>query len=228
LVAATLTDAPVLATSLDHLTGRLYPIALFERGNVMASAINESDFSNPASLYKEDGIVPHLELGQIPTSFHTIFAHNNLIVQSNQRNPSFAESQLVQNPTTVKITPSTIPAAVRYPNLYDTSNTVFGLVLPLTSDNSERHSDISREHLETIIHQAEYPLSHSAHASPGKDFANTNTLLIETRDIEQSRMIAELMDQKSWMQDWRNKPETQVILAEVNSFGKTKQCVGYN
>lgn len=211
-------DKPVIASTTDYISGRIYPLAVLESNGTLSSGIYDLD--NPEKMY-ENGI-PEVEEEALPKKIRYLLERNKHVADElNRVFPGFAESQRVQNPHTVCITTTTRPLAIRYPGHFYAPNRGFSLSLPYTK-TGDREIMIAREDFEEVANQAEYPISRSRNARPGESFHSTRNLLIETPYLAESRRIAHYLMQYPWMQEWMNMGDRQILVAQIKTADKTR------
>lgn len=218
---ARITDKPVMAATQDHLTEIIYPIAVFlEKGNHKLTAIRLGDIAgdqyNPTRLYA-DGI-PVLPDYLIPPNFLELLEANRKEVAYLEKHyPNLRKKQKVQNPKMVVITTAIMSMRVRYPTISQEPGSLFKLNVPRKKEGT--HTSISHADLTRTLNQAQYPIQHSVknHDDPTKPFSATNTVLIETGDMDLSRKLAGEAVEKPWMKDWLSLPDHQIIVARTQA-----------
>ena len=223
--AAEHTDKIVAAGMQDHITGEIIPVAVFaDRGRKSACAIP------PRKLYEslyyphrdksreiyQNGL-PHLSDNEIPDEMlEFLFQNRSQVEEMKEMYPDLSEIKKVQNPGLILISTDIRPAVVRYPSL-EAPGSFFELRVPRQKMNGNIQIDVNE--LERVLNQAEYPITHATHnfGKDGKSFAHTRQLLIETRNMNKSRHLAEAIVQKPWMQEWLKIDGIQVLTAQTVS-----------
>lgn len=219
-------ETPVLAATTDHLTGLMYPLAVFmHRGRSIELATPaywlEPNRYNPAEIY-EHGI-PRLRDNQVPDIFLDLLEKNVERVRELMLEPNFAESQRVQNPGTLLLATSPIQAGDRYPGLYGRPNTAFKLHLPIHKSEAGVVT-IPQDWLSGILVQTQYPVMHTNETTDRhKPFGRMDRVVIETPTMDMSREVARSMMERPWMQDWLKDPRRKVIITQVQS-GNTQDA----
>ncbi|HRN96284.1 MAG TPA: hypothetical protein PLD54_02465 [Candidatus Levybacteria bacterium] len=222
--AAKSTDKIVFAASQDHLSGLAHPIAWFaNHGKISASAIPQGDIYemmyNPESFdarrVYENGF-PTLKAGEMPNVLAEFFETNQQqVAEMAEKYPDLRDRKKVQDPGVIILSTDIRPVVVRYPGL-EVPGSFFELRVPRTKINGV-DIQIDVDELERVLNQAEYAITHAtAHAGQkGKSFASMKQLLIETRTMDKSRHLADVITQKLWMQDWLQLGDTEILLAQT-------------
>jgi len=202
---ARITRKPILVTTIDHISEKMYPLAAItnQGKNIHAcigiSTLWVSSKYDPTNVYG-DGI-PTIDVAAIPEEFGDIISENrNLAERFHTNYLDFEQSQKVQNPQIMIITTSIITPKRRFPIL-ERPNSVFTLTLPYIKEEGQVVG-IDPGKLKNIKNQAEYAISNKL---TGHGFSDMTTVLFDTRDMQTSRAIAEVFLQESWMQQWREQ-----------------------
>lgn len=213
---AQLTNKPILAGTVDHVSLRVHPFAIIEEnGKKVTSSVRLDKWFDTDFIYQK-GALPVLSLDQIPSEFRRILGRNEGLVCDYSSLPGFRESQKVQNPYALVISTSFIPAALRFPDVFGLPNRVFELTLPFKKANKQIL--IEADQARKVIAQSKYPISHSAKAKPGEDFSNMHLVMIDTPSLDLSRQIGQELVNEEWMQQWMAKrPENQVWVSQIRS-----------
>lgn len=210
---------PTLAAVQDHLTTRLYPIAVltspidYKTPVDLISLIVKYD---PSLLY--ENLIPTLKDGDIPEIFRGFLdAANNQMRKFLMDYSNFKENERVQNPRMVVLSTEPRSMRVRYPFIMERPGIAFKLHVPRKKLESGKIV-INPEVLEDIVEQAQYPFEHAVEhfGDPSKDFSKTGVFLVETGDIEVSKQIAERVKQEPWMQKWISQDDHEIWLAQTD------------
>lgn len=225
---ASLTDKPVMSATVDHLTGKIYPIAVFSKsGRQVMAAIPidkiESNLQNFGRVSNyENGIIPTLKIEDLPNNFAELIENNSKQVEYLFNTiPNFSLSQKNQNPHTVCASSVLMPLANRYPETYRNPNTHFKVFLPQNIDGGKRYDE---NKLVPILEQLKYPLLNAIKNSKnGGNFSTVRNIMIETSNIGASESICQFLLNDSVVKRWIqiNNGEVGILATEV-SKGKTK------
>lgn len=204
---------PALAAVQDHLTTRIYPVAVFLGGTDYKSAPDLIDLAikyDPAMLY-EDGI-PTLKDSDIPDIFREFLDAANAQMKHLLANYSnFREMQEVSNPRMVILSTEPRSLRVRYPQTMSRPGIAFKMHLPRERLESGTIS-IKSSVLQDIRNQVQYPFSHAIEhfGLADQSFSKTDIFLIEAPEFEIAedlgRTLAEEPPVKEWLQ--RTNPFT--------------------
>lgn len=210
---------PVLAASQDHLDHTVYPVAFFQMIDdqmTSISAVRNIDILkyDPKSVY-ENGI-PTIREASLPDAFLELLEQNKAEVQDlYAKYPNIRTLQKVQKPRTVMFSTDIRSAKIKYPRLSEAPGSIFKVFVPREKmDGSVRIKD---EDLINSFNQLQYPIDNAV-KNFGRDdepFSNTDRLIIETADIEQSRRIAQEASKHKWMTDWMNLSDRKIILVQT-------------
>lgn len=205
-------NKPVVATITDHITGLIYPIALFDQ-NVSISKFTSVD--DAAALYR-DGL-PTIDESYLPKEIQYLLESNRRVVEElHEAYPNFTESQKVQNPDTVFITTTVRPPAIRYPRHFYLPNTNFVITMPYSKIDNK--VEVWREDFDEVARQLYFPLSAATLAQPGQSFSATKNLVIETPKIALSRRIANmLVDEFDWVRRCIKEKDLQILVSQTHS-----------
>ena len=216
-----------LATLQDHDTGRLLPIAVFTGGDTIVSSIHLEDLLNfdPRKIYS-DGI-PELQGNKIPDIFDAfIDAHAVRMENVRQEYPNLREMQRVQNPATVVISSESRPLQELYPETFGRPGSVFKISIPRGSIDSV--APIEGSPRELAIGQALYPIGNSVgNFDTEGPFADTNTVLIETSNLDVSKALAREMMSYEEMRLWMKLPMRRILTSEMIE-GQLQRVVVYD
>ena len=112
-----------------------------------------------------------------------------------------------------------VPVALRYPETFGRPNEAF--VIRKAFDKSEESEVLETDiDFKSIVGQLFYPLKQA-------DFPRTNTILIETPNIQMSEKIASRLLQIDFVKDWVERRQGRIIVAQLKSH-ETKQLKYYN
>ena len=231
---ASLTEKPVLAATVDHLTGLIYPFALFKDfGKSVNTSIPYSEALQNLREIKmwskyEGNKIPVLQNEQMTQDFIDLLQFNrSQVVKIIKTTPDFAQSQKVQDPSTVAVSTLVMPLAVRYPHFFGKVNSSFKVFLPYVKEKS-CVTNIAKDVMDDTLRQVEYPISHSNHADEGTSFYSTKNILIETPNMVLSEKIYEELINRSYIKEWLEKKQGQIFISEVMSGGKTVDIIRKN
>lgn len=215
---ASYTKEPVLTAVQDHRRGRIIPVAEFSYGGIVKKTKLPTRYMlegqyNPKKIY-EHGI-PSLPSEYIEAFHDFLKLNKQQVTELRSKYPDLEEMLKVQNPGYVVITTEKMTARGRYPKIFRKPGSYFLVHLPRYIDEYQI-LNIDQLSIDTVIEQAEYPISESAehHGSSEKPFSKTHTILIETEDITQSRRIAKSLLEQEWAQNWISLQQHQVLVAE--------------
>lgn len=227
---AKLSEKPVMAAAEDHLTGQIYILAVYQRKNgVLMSLFNEN--IDPLSIsrehYDEESIykngLPSFSPESLPDDFRVFYDYIKVQEEKMERMkvwyPNLEETQKVQNRVKAVLwTTDPRPAELRYPLLFQEPGSLFLVSQARIKDVISGHYPEQDVRVPTIplregLKQVQYPLSEAvAHADdPQKAFSKTNTLIIETGNLDLSIRLRDEVLKKAWMRRWMEIPHNQII-----------------
>lgn len=210
---------PTLAAVQDHLTTKLYPIAVFSTPIDYKSYVDLVGLMvkyDPEQIYAN--LIPTLKDSDIPDVFKEYLEAANSQMRTLLMNyANFKENQRVQNPRMVVLSTEPRSMRLRYPTTSSRPGFAFKLHVPRQRLESGRIA-INPEVLEGIVKQAQYPFEHSADHNnhPEKDFSKTDIFLVETGDIDVSNQIVKRLAQEKWMQKWLSQKDHEIWIGETN------------
>jgi hypothetical protein len=215
------TNKPVMAATQDHLTEVIYPLAVFLQGGLQKlTTIHLNDIAgnlyDPSHLYS-DGI-PVLDDKFLPPNFMQLLEANRKETALLQKlYPDLQQKQRIQNPRMIVLSTDVRSMRVRYPKTSKTPGSLFKLNIPRKKE--KLHTDIDPKDLIRTLNQAQYPIEHALKNfnNPAQPFSQTDTVFIETGDVELSRNLAKEITKKPWMQKWLKLPKRQIILASTHA-----------
>jgi|GEM_PF-2199439 len=229
LEATELTDKWIAAAALDHRSGRATPVGYFRNsggGYSTESGLNPYYFDNrhytPQIYNKGLPAVSEEQFERMPEMLADYFIDwdnemRELRDEYALNGTNYSDALEIQNPSIITLNTDPRPLGIR---LRLGPNKAFKLRVPRESLDDEEL--ISPKKLKQVLDQAQYPIAMNTKNfdQPGEAFSNTHTLLIETRDIDKSRGIAEVALAKPWVQKWLNLPDQrhphQILVAQVN------------
>ncbi len=115
--------------------------------------------------------------------------------------PDLTTTQKVQNPGLVAIFENMRPFDILYPNTSDKPGSVFRIRIPRANDHLEPN------HVSLVVRQAHYPIA---------NFDKAKRVLIETKKMEDSKLIASHLARRPWMRQWLQQPDHQVFVAQAD------------
>lgn len=215
------TQKPVMAATQDHLTEMIFPIAIFIEGGLQKfTAIHLNDIAgnlyDPTRLYANG--IPVLPDNLIPENFKQLLdANRKNVALLAKRYPDLKQKQKVQNPQMVVLSTDIRSMRIRYPQTSQLPGSLFKLNIPRKKEGS--HTSINSKDLVRTLNQAQYPIEHALEnfGDPTKPFYQTNTLFVETGEINLSRRLAQEAIRKPWMKEWLRLPNHQIIIAETKA-----------
>ncbi len=181
-----------------------WKISLHTKKVVLAAIHNHSNGVNAL-------LIPYLHgkpilNGDIPDYFVDVFRRNTAFVQELRRQyPNLEEMQSVQNPRLLSVSENRRPVDVTLPQTTKRPGSAFRIRIPKSFDPT------------FVIDQAHYPISYSIqnHGQPNTPFEALGTLMIETRNIDESRRLAKQFMERPWMQEWIQLKGHQILLAQT-------------
>lgn len=220
------TDKPILAAACNHLTGEIFPVALFQqRGNgpqLILSSVRIGDIIDgrykPEEIYAKG--LPRLDRNDpLLRDFYTYFAENgDQMRKLNDKYPNLRDRMKVQNPDAIVISSQTRPLRTRYYDTFGDPGVAFEITIARCRKTLEASARITTKAIREALEQAHYAMTH-AMDNRGKDnlpFRDTRTVLIETVHMEESRKIAESLAATEFGARWLSEGNA-VIIAEVRS-----------
>ncbi len=215
------TDKLVLASCQDHTNGKITPMAVIRGSEIIEKSAGLQPYLEGDAPSFEEGKIelPTLTDSQIPAEFEQPLAESREQEKELElKYPDRKAFLIAQMPEIILLSTLVKPPATRYPGLYGIPGYYFQVGSPrLDLDyatlptNSELH---------TLADQAEYPVSHAVknYGVDGADFSTSRTFKIETGSMTASEQIAQyVITTKNWMRQFRQFPDTQIIIAEAVS-----------
>jgi hypothetical protein len=211
---------PALAATQDHLTGTIYPIALFEVKDGMIHnrkplpLSDENLLNYNESLIYEEGL-PVLDEGKLSEEFIELLDRNRKEQQEVlMRYPNLREMLRVQKPRTLMDTTEKRSARDRYPLLSSIPGAIFKVHRARNKIGGLQTVGVSD--VLNSLNQLEYPATNAVenYEDSNKPFSNTDRLIIETGEIELSIELAKKALEKKWMQNWLELPDRRIIVAQ--------------
>lgn len=219
-------NLPVMAVTLDHITGKLTPLASFQqtsRGGieyhspVSIRKILDGHY-DPKEVYSQG--IPAMGSESIPDDFQIFLRrHERYIDDIKLRNPEFESEQAIQNPDTVLITTVVRPSRGRLPKLSgESSNRIFAITVARKS--GDENTDVDEQSIISAADEVEYPLANGilSGGDPNRPFSSLNhngTVIIETRNIARSRNVAYVLMQKPWFKNWAKNSGNKIMVAQT-------------
>lgn len=230
------TEKPILATTQDHRTGKVYPVGVYyswkNEGDVIASKVvlksirkewydPEEFYANGLPEMSQDRLIPHF--------IEFLNAADEKQKRLNERFFDLYEASKVQDPPMIALSTSSMPLGTWLPDLGRTPGLVFKIFGPREKSDNGRVC-INPEELKDSSSQIDYPISQSLqnHGQEGKPFARTNTILLDTEDIYLSLSLAyKLLRENENVRNWANIEGHQIIVSE-NEDGIIKNIEVFN
>lgn len=212
---------PVLGASMNHLTLRVYPFVQFQDGGRLVHKAVSTRYLfgrtyNPKRIYGSG--MPELREYELIPVFAKIVSDINAHAEDEKSaNPSLEGDQAVQDAQALLITSALKPHSIRYPNTLGKRGVTFVETLPRV--DIDDHSRITEDDLEDAINQAEYAVTHAItnNGRGIRDFANLDTILIETRELALSKNIAVRALCRDWMKRFMELSNKQILVAAEKS-----------
>ncbi len=228
--AMELTNKWIGAVALDHRLGKVLPVGYFRHSNGGYSSetgVNPRYFDkrryNAAKIYASGmPAISEDQLTNMPDSLHNYLndweeAMEQVRIEYAKRGIDYKEAVKTQNPSIISLSTDPRPLGIMYRL---GPNTTFKLRIPRSSIDDDEF--INPERLKEVLDQAHYPISQNLanHSEVGAAFSNTHTLLIQTKNMDKSRQIADLAMSQNHVQEWLNLPNQrhphQIIVGQVN------------
>lgn len=212
-------EKTVLAGSIDHRTLRFHPLLVSMRGgrSVDAAVPNHAIMAPQHFRHElyQDGL-PTLPRNEVPEQYLPYLAQSDAMAdEMNERFPDLRERQATQNPSVLVLSTDIRPIGARFPVTMNEPGKVFRLsIADLSLEGTEM---IRPEVLAQTLNQAEYPVAH---------FSNLDQIYIETKSLPKSLNAATELASQPWMQQWRQDPNHQILLGQVER-GRVSQIVNF-
>lgn len=217
------TTKPVLAAICNHLTGEIFPLAIFQQGKNgetnIHSSVNLGDILDgsyrPEKIYERG--IPHLDITDpLLEAYATYFAENQHEVATlADKYLDLRNRMKVQNPDAIVISTQTRPLRTRYYDTFGDPGVAFEITAARCRKSIEAPTRITKSTIDEILQQLDYAMKHSLNPK-GRDFRNTRTILVETTHLEESRRIAQAIAKTdlgiTWLAEGRS-----IIIAEVRA-----------
>lgn len=214
------TDIKVLAAAQNHITGTIFPLAVFrDRGKSVESSVPmqrlfEGQY-DPRRIY-ENGM-PFLTDDSLPDVFIVAMNQNRRqVAMFRTEFPNLPLDQEVQKPHTVAFGDRLKPIQLRYPQTFGKPGTVFRISLPIQDLETEKSA--SFRELEAGLDQVEYPISQAVAnvRNSSMPFSSVYNFLIETKNLDISARLAKDAVKRDWMRAWLQLPDRQILIAQMN------------
>lgn len=219
---AAMSGKPTLATAQDHLTLRVYPLAyfIFEEGEELSRSAVPRRYLNvdnydPKIIYANG--IPFLKPENVPDVFQELLERNRQQARDTlSRYPDLRDMQKVINPRIILLTTDIRSARVKYPTISSVPGSMFKIHLPREKVGTS--VVVSRRNLESAIDQLNYPVPHSVtnQDDPAKPFHNTDTIIVETGHMPESRRIANRIARIGWGKNWLGLPGRRIVSVQAN------------
>jgi len=219
---------PVLGVLVDHLTDAAFPIIEYRNGKETMYPEHDlerfqwkkiEDIQKFIEVYGDE--FPQLKIDDLLPEFKKFILKNRKKASERlRRDPKFVERQKVQNPSTVVISTCPIPVALRYPDTFGRPNEAF--VIRKAFDKEDKVEGEIREtdmDFEAIVGQLYYPLKQAG-------FPRTNSILIETPNMEMSENIAARLSKIDFVREWMENKQGRFIVGRLESH-KTEELKYY-
>lgn len=231
------TGMPSIAVGENHRTGRIYPLAIYTNETyVEQRKFNLTELQkkyNEAEIYTADEI-PFLSENDIPPSALKIFKefldacemHKDA---TNRKYPKLEYLQEVQNPKIIAISDKLSSIRTRYDG-FDLPNFIFKLHLTRNKDDESKKTEIDPEVQKDVIAQALYAITLAVehYRQPNESFSETDTILIETSNINNSRNFAKELTEEPEVKKWLNLDQDHRIIVIQNKEGISNIIEYYN
>jgi len=213
ITIARMCDKPVFFGSLDHTAAKLYIGGLAFKDQeservLYYSPVNFEQY-DPREAYAHG--FPTLDPAQIPNErwARELVAINKQNEQQRQlilaANPSFSETQRVQNPSIISLSLSTLPHSLRliFSGVAELPNSKFALSVQKNKSRDRGVTPIPS----SALTQLEYPISHSVTSQDQGTgpFRDTKHMIVTTEDIEMSKDIARQACVQPYMRPWLDR-----------------------
>lgn len=226
--ASFISGKPVLGVMVDHLTDAAYPFIELKNGKEVMYPENYLEKFQWEKVEDVEGFIkdmygdkfPQLKIEDLLPEFRKFINRNRKkALERFKKDPGFIERQRVQNPSTVVISTDIVPVALRYPETFGNPNEAF--VIRKAFNKSEEAEILETDiDFKSIVGQLFYPLKQA-------NFPRTNTILIETPNIQMSEKIASRLLQIDFVKDWVERRQGRIIVAQLESH-ETKELKYYN
>lgn len=214
---------PVLATLQDHRTFHIYPLAFFQvvdGEEIARSAVPgrylEPKHYNPRVIYKEG--IPRLKEDNLPSNVQDFLRrHRRLGQQMQGLYPDLEELQGTQRPRMVLLTTDRRSARQKFPKIASVPGLMFKITL--FTEESHQSAQIGEKETQAALDQLSYPIKDNClpnFGDPTKPFSNTDRIIIETPNMELSKLIANRALQEEWIGRWLALPDRKIILLQTN------------
>jgi hypothetical protein len=219
---AALSGKPVLVTAQDHRTLRVIPVALFEsedgeeriRSAVPRRYLNPENY-DPRIIYANG--IPQLREDSLPDSVLELLERNRREArEAISLYPDLVQMLEVQQPRMVWVTSNRRNARATVPGMI-VPGSLFKVSLPFEKEmGTVRYNprDVDR----ALVDQISYPISHAVqnHGEPNKPFSNTDRLIIETPDMEQSLRLATRALRERQVREWHALEGHEIFVLQTN------------
>lgn len=221
----------VFVTTLDHRSGEVIPVGEYIRAHgieyraipiVLTDLVDATDddqrqkFYHPREIYAEG--IPRLPMTQLSPEFQEYLkVEERKMLELHDIYKDFSTRQAVQDPTFFAIGTNKIPFRTRFPGIFGELGSLFKIHIPRRK--TEQFVQIEQSAIEEAVRQLHYGVGKSLahHGEPGKEFASTHVLFIDTGDFSQSERIAGNLMGHAWFRDWAGLPGHQIFAAESRS-----------
>lgn len=213
-------NKPVLAATLDHTTGLIFPLALIDNnGRSVLSSVAVDNIGNPEVAYAQG--IPQLKQNELPDGLNQLIRDNQRQALQLRKDPELLEGLANNNPRAVILTTSIISAALRYPKTFGKPNSCFMLGIPWVKKPIPEDDGIDREGILGVFDQLHYPISNAIKVHTGTSFKRTDTIIIETPSMGLSLDIAGYLLQLAWINEWLSQRNAgkhrNILIAQVKS-----------
>jgi len=212
---------PVLAATLDHLRDLVLPIAYFQvvRGQLKSvSSVRHENIVkyNPERIY-ENGF-PTIEESMLPPELAQILEDSRSEAEKTfELYPDLQKLKKIQRPRAIFLSTDIRSAKVKYPYLSSVPGSMFKIFI--AREKLAEGISVNQSDLIHALDQLQYPIEHAVtnHDDPTLPFSNTDRLIVETGDIDLSRVLVQEALKKLWMQQWVNIHDHRIILVQTNA-----------
>lgn len=227
--ASFISGKPVLGVMVDHLTDSAFPFIELNNGKEIMYPENYLENFQWEKVDDVEKFIkdmygdkfPQLKIEDLLPEFRKFIIRNRKkALERFQKDPGFIERQRVQNPSTVVISTCPVPVALRYPDTFGRPNEAF--VIRKAFDKGREEAEVLETDIDfkSIVGQLFYPLKQA-------NFSRTNTILIETPNIQMSEKIASRLLQIDFVKDWVERRQGRIIVAQLESH-ETKELKYYS
>ena len=226
------TDKPILVAAQDHRTGKIYPIGVyvtyrdetrgpvFDQGALIARksvlvCMDERKY-DPEVIY-ETGI-PALENHEVPQFSQFLNDADETERRLNDKFPNLYERSKIQDPLLIDFSTSSMPFATCFPETGEEPGLVFEVFGPRERLENGKIA-WKPEELIASLPQIDYPISESLvnHGKRNKPFASTNTIRIDTENLETSKELAQrLVAESSVVRQWISISGHKIIISQTS------------